>query len=70
MLLTAFHKEEAIAIEIQNAKEKERQLAEQKKQEALRKRAEEESNSAQITELTDAEADELQKQLDIKSYVN
>lgn len=60
------------AIEIASKKRKEKDLAEKKRLETLKKKREEEENaakkSAQITELTDAEAEKLQQELNDKTY--
>lgn len=72
VLLNAFRKEGAQAIELANQKRKEKELAEKKRQAAiLKKRKEEEAaaaaqSSASITELTDEEAAKLQREIDGK----
>uniref|UniRef100_U5EVG8 Nuclear migration protein nudC n=1 Tax=Corethrella appendiculata TaxID=1370023 RepID=U5EVG8_9DIPT len=68
MLLSVFRKEGEKATEIFRKKQEEKEAAERRKQEALRKKKEEEEKqfSAEITEITDAEAEELQKEIDEK----
>ena len=68
MLLQAFRKEATIAIELDRKKREDRERAEKKRLEAIKKKKEEEEmqNSAAITELTDAEAEALQKELNEK----
>lgn len=74
VLLNAFRKEGAQAIEIAKQKRKEREEAERKRKEAsLKKRQEEEAaaaviaqQSASITELTDEEAAKIQQEIDAK----
>lgn len=70
VLLGAFRKEGAQAIELANQKRKEKEEAEKKRQEAIKKRkAEEEAaaqQSASITELTEEEAAKLQQEIDGK----
>jgi len=70
VLLGAFRKEGAQAIELANEKRKEKEEAEKKRQEAIKKRkAEEEAaaqQSASITELTEEEAAKLQQEIDGK----
>jgi hypothetical protein len=70
VLINAFKKEGAYAIEEAKKKKKEKEELEKRKQDALKKKlAEEEQakNSASITELTDEEADKLQKEIDKKN---
>jgi len=70
VLLGAFRKEGAQAIELANKKRKEKEETEKKRQEAIKKRkAEEEAaaqQSASITELTEEEAAQLQQEIDGK----
>lgn len=60
------------AIAIASKKRKDKEIAEKKRLETLKKKREEEDNaakkSAQITELTDAEAEKLQQELNEKMY--
>lgn len=69
--MNAFRKEGAQAIELAKQKKKEKEEAEKKRQEAILKKrqAEEEAakQSASITELTDEEAANLQKEIDGKT---
>lgn len=75
VLLNAFRKEGAQAIDIAKQKRKEREEAERKRTEAaLKKRQEEEAaaaaiaqQSASITELTDEEAAKIQQEIDEKN---
>ncbi|XP_070492271.1 nuclear migration protein nudC [Chironomus tepperi] len=70
VLINTFKKEGAQAIEAAKQKRLEKAEAEKRRQEAIRKKKEEEeaqSKSATITELTDEEADKLQKEIDGKS---
>jgi Nuclear distribution C domain len=70
LLLTAFRKGGAQAIELAEQRRKEKEATEKRRQEALRKKkAEQETlamKEAQITELTDAEAAQLQAEIDGK----
>uniref|UniRef100_A0A182MNT3 Nuclear migration protein nudC n=1 Tax=Anopheles culicifacies TaxID=139723 RepID=A0A182MNT3_9DIPT len=68
LVLQIFRQEAAKAQEVARKKREEREAAERRRQEVLRKKKEEEeqSNSASITELTEEEADQLQKELDAK----
>lgn len=74
VLLNAFRKEGAQAIDVEKQKRKEREAADRKRKEAaLKKRQEEEAaaaaiaqQSASITELTDEEAAKIQKEIDDK----
>lgn len=72
LLLQTFRTAGKDAIEIASKKRKDKDLAEKKRLETLKKKREEEENaakkSAQITELTDAEAEKLQQELDDKTY--
>jgi hypothetical protein len=69
VLLGAFRKEGAQAIEAAREKKREKEELEKRRQEVLRKKKEEEEEalkkSASITELTDAE--KLQKEIDGKN---
>lgn len=75
MLLNAFRKEGAQAIEIAKQKRKEKEDAERKRLEAVQKKRKEEEaaaaaaaqHSASITELTDDEAAKLQEEIDGKT---
>lgn len=70
VLLNAFRKEGAQAIKAAEEKKREKQEAEKRRQEALRKKKEEEeaqlNNSASITELTEEQAEKLEKELESK----
>jgi len=70
VLVNAFRKEGAQAIEIAKQKRKEKQDAEKKRQEAIEKKRKEEEaiaqQSASITELTEEEAAKLQNEIDGK----
>ncbi|CAO1401167.1 unnamed protein product [Diamesa serratosioi] len=70
LLLQTFRAAGKDAIAIASKKRKEKDLAEKKRLETLKKKREEEENaakkSAQITELTDAEAEKMQQELDDK----
>ncbi|XP_052894735.1 nuclear migration protein nudC [Anopheles moucheti] len=68
LVLQIFRREAANAQEVARKKREEREAAERRRQEVLRKKKEEEeqSNSASITELTEEEAEQLQKELDAK----
>uniref|UniRef100_A0A182Y2T6 Nuclear migration protein nudC n=1 Tax=Anopheles stephensi TaxID=30069 RepID=A0A182Y2T6_ANOST len=71
LVLQIFRQEAAKAQEVARKKREEREAQERRRQEVLRKKKEEEeqSKSATITELTDEEAEQLQKELDAKKYV-
>lgn len=64
MLLDIFRKVGAHAIEIHNEKQQKKNEAEQKRQEVLKKKFD--SEQSDIVELTDAEADALQKEIEQK----
>lgn len=75
LVLKIFRKEAALAQEVARKKREEREQAEKRRAEARRKKEEEErrereeldrSSSAAITELTDAEAEKMQQELDAK----
>ncbi|XP_050075085.1 nuclear migration protein nudC [Anopheles maculipalpis] len=68
LVLKIFRREAAKAQEVARKKREEREAQERRRQEVLRKKKEEEeqSKSATITELTDEEAEKLQKELDAK----
>lgn len=68
LVLQIFRQEAAKAQEVARKKREEREAQERRRQEVLRKKKEEEeqSNSATITELTEEEAEQLQKELDAK----
>ncbi|KAG5680429.1 hypothetical protein PVAND_009937 [Polypedilum vanderplanki] len=73
VLLNAFRKEGAQAIEAAREKKREREDLEKKRQEALKKKKQEEEaaqKSATITELTDEEAEKLQKEIDTKNKID
>lgn len=63
LLLEQFRKVAVQAKKIQADKQKERDDAERRRQEVLRKKREQESKPA-VTELTDAEAEQLQKEIE------
>lgn len=69
-MINTFKTEGSQAIEAAKQKRREKEEAEKRRQEAIRKKKEEEeaaqSKSATITELTDEEADKLQKEIDGK----
>lgn len=71
VLVNAFQKEGAQAIDAAKEKKREREEAETRRQEALRKKKEKEdevkNKSATITELTEEEAENLQKEIDVKN---
>lgn len=64
LLLDIFRKVAKGAIDIHNEKLQKKEEAERKRQETLKKKLEAEKSD--VVELTDAEAEELQKQLDEK----
>ncbi|XP_053672239.1 nuclear migration protein nudC [Anopheles nili] len=68
LVLKIFRDEANKAQEVARKKRQEREAEEKRRQEVLRKKREEEeqSKSASITELTDEEAEQLQKELDAK----
>uniref|UniRef100_A0A182N8B1 Nuclear migration protein nudC n=1 Tax=Anopheles dirus TaxID=7168 RepID=A0A182N8B1_9DIPT len=68
LVLNIFRQEAEKAQEVSRKKRQEREAEERRRQEVLRKKKEEEqqSKSATITELTDEEAEQLQKELDAK----
>lgn len=74
LVLKIFRKEAALAQEVARKKREEREQAEKRRAEARRKKEEEErreregqeQSSAAITELTDAEAEKMQQELDAK----
>jgi hypothetical protein len=71
VLINTFKKEGAQAIEAAKQKRREKEEAEKRRQEAIKKKKDEEeaaaqSKSASITELTDEEAENLQKEIDGK----
>uniref|UniRef100_A0A182QN98 Nuclear migration protein nudC n=1 Tax=Anopheles farauti TaxID=69004 RepID=A0A182QN98_9DIPT len=68
LVLNIFRQEAEKAQEVARKKRQEREAEERRRQEVLRKKKEEEeqSKSATITELTDEEAEQLQKELDAK----
>lgn len=67
MLLEQFRKVAVQAKKLQADKKKERDDAERRRQEVLRKKREQESKPA-VTELTDEEADQLQKEIEEEKY--
>ncbi|XP_040152853.1 nuclear migration protein nudC [Anopheles arabiensis] len=68
LVLQIFRQEAAKAQEVARKKREQREAEERRRQEVLRKKREEEeqSKSATITELTEEEAEQLQKELDAK----
>jgi Nuclear distribution C domain len=69
LLLAAFRKGGAQAIELAEHRRKDKAEAEKRRQDALRKKKAEQElaeKEAKITELTDAEAEKLQAELDGK----
>lgn len=73
MLLGIFREEASKANEIAEKKRKEREAAEKRRQDILKKKREQEeleNGDAAIREVTDEEADRLQKEIDEEKYVD
>lgn len=66
ILMSAFRKEGEKAVEIHNKKLKEREDAEKRRQEAIKKKREEEAKAGEssISEVTEEEAEQIQKEID------
>lgn len=69
MLLSIFRKHEATALEVESKKKEKREKAERNRKEAIQRKEEEaakKDTESGITELSDAEAIALQRELDNK----
>lgn len=68
-MVEAFRKVAVKAKDVEAKKQKERQAEEKRRQEVLRKKREQEQQSlADVTELTDEEAERMQKEIDARKY--
>lgn len=69
LLVEAFRKVAVKAKDVEAKKQKERKAEEKRRQEVLRKKREQEQQSqADVTELTDEEAERMQKEIDARKY--
>lgn len=68
-MVEAFRKVAVKAKDVEAKKQKERQAEEKRRQEVIRKKREQEQQSqADVTELTDEEAERMQKEIDARKY--